>query len=60
MAGGLGGVGVQKVAGALTDAFAGTPQTAYLVMFVVCSVSYLAAWGCIKALVPRARVITDI
>jgi ACS family hexuronate transporter-like MFS transporter len=60
MAGGLGGVAVQKLAGGLTDAFVQTPQTAYLVMFLVCSVSYLVAWCCIKALVPQARVITDI
>lgn len=60
MAGGLGGVVVQKVAGDLTDAFIQTPQTAYLLMFVVCAVSYLAAWGVIKALVPRYKAITDL
>ena len=60
MAGGLGGVGVQKLTGALTDAFARTPQTAYLLMFLVCAASYLVAWAVIKALVPRHRVITDL
>src|ERR1035438_1211063 len=52
MAGGLGGVLVQKLTGALTDAFAATPQTAYVVMFAVCAASYLIAWGVIKILVP--------
>jgi ACS family hexuronate transporter-like MFS transporter len=60
MAGGLGGVVVQKLTGTLTDAFATTPKTAYLLMFVVCSASYLVAWGVIKALVPRHRTITDL
>jgi len=53
MAGGLGGVVVQKVAGYLTDFYASNPQTAYLIMFVLCGVSYLLAWGIIKLLVPR-------
>ena len=60
MAGGVGGVVVQKLAGGLTDAFIKTPQTAYLIMFVVCATSYLIAWGMIKALVPRHRTITDL
>jgi nitrate/nitrite transporter NarK len=60
MAGGLGGVIVQKLAGSLTDTFAADPQRAYLIMFVVCSLSYLVAWSCMKALVPRHRPITDL
>jgi ACS family hexuronate transporter-like MFS transporter len=60
MAGGLGGVLVQKLSGALTDAYARAPETAYLLMFVLCAVSYLAAWGVIKVLVPRHRTITDL
>jgi nitrate/nitrite transporter NarK len=60
MAGGLGGVVVQQLAGGLTDAFKSTPQTAYLVMFVVCALSYLIAWGIMKALVPRHEPITDL
>ncbi len=60
MAGGLGGVFVQKLTGALTDAFAATPQTAYVIMFAVCSTSYLVAWAVIKFLVPRHRTITDL
>jgi len=60
MAGGLGGVVVQQLAGGLTDAYARKPQTAYLVMFIVCALSYLIAWGIMKALVPRHQPITDI
>ncbi len=59
-AGGIGGVVVQKVAGALTDHFKDTPQTAYLIMFVVCALSYLIAWAIMKALVPRHKPITDL
>ncbi|HXF11475.1 MAG TPA: MFS transporter [Desulfuromonadaceae bacterium] len=60
MAGGLGGVLVQQLAGGLTDAFKSTPQTAYMIMFIVCAVSYLLAWAVMKTLVPRHQVITDI
>jgi len=59
-AGGIGGVIVQKLAGYLTDLFKAHPQTAYLVMFVVCALSYLIAWVVMKALVPRHQVITDL
>ena len=60
MAGGLGGVIVQLLAGSLTDTYKSTPQTAYLIMFVVCALSYLIAWGFMKALVPRHKPITDL
>ena len=59
MAGGIGGVMVQLLAGKLTDAFLRTPQTAYLIMFVVCALSYLAAWALMKILVPQHRPILD-
>jgi MFS transporter, ACS family, hexuronate transporter len=57
MAGGIGGVILQKVAGGLTDAFKDTPQTAYLIMFIICGLSYLTAWCLIKMLVPRHEPI---
>ena len=60
MAGGLGGVLVQKLTGALTDAFSATPKVAYVLMFIVCAVSYLIAWAVIKVLVPRHTTITDL
>lgn len=60
MAGGIGGVLVQLMAGKLTDHFAATPQTAYLIMFVFCGLSYLVAWVVMKALVPKYKPITDL
>jgi ACS family hexuronate transporter-like MFS transporter len=60
MAGGIGGVTLQQLAGGLTDAFRQNPQTAYLIMFVVCALSYLSAWTVMKALVPRHQPITDL
>jgi ACS family hexuronate transporter-like MFS transporter len=59
-AGGLGGYIVQKLAGGLTDIYRATPQTAYLIMFVLCGLSYLTAWGLMKLLVPQHRPITDL
>lgn len=58
MAGGIGGVIVQKLAGYVTDTF--KEQHAYMIMFTVCALSYLAAWVIMKALVPRHRPITDL
>ena len=60
MAGGLGGVIVQLIAGTLTDTYKSTPQTAYLIMFVICAGSYLIAWAGMKMLVPRHKPITDL
>jgi MFS transporter, ACS family, hexuronate transporter len=60
LAGGIGGVAIQKLSGTLTDTFAGTPQIAYGFMFAICAASYLVAWGIIKMLVPRHRTITDL
>jgi ACS family hexuronate transporter-like MFS transporter len=60
MAGGLGGVIVQKLAGKLTDAFKENPKHAYLIMFIVCASSYLIAWSVMKVLVPRHKPITDL
>ena len=60
MAGGLGGVIVQLIAGTLTDTYKDTPQTAYLIMFFICALSYLVAWAGMKMLVPRHKPIADI
>jgi ACS family hexuronate transporter-like MFS transporter len=60
MAGGIGGVLIQLLAGRLTDAFQQTPQKAYLIMFCVCAFSYLTAWGMIKTLVPQHQPINDL
>ena len=60
MAGGLGGVIVQLIAGTLTDTYIDKPQTAYLIMFIICAVSYLIAWAGMKLLVPRHQPITVV
>lgn len=59
-AGAIGGSIVQLLAGRLTDFFKQAPQTAYLLMFVVCAFSYLIAWAIMKALIPRHKPITDL
>ena len=68
MAGGLGSMIVQKVAGSLfTHAeeageafsfmgFEGKPA-GYFIMFCFCGVAYLVAWIIMKSLVPRYKVI---
>ncbi len=60
MAGGIGGVLVQQLAGRLTDYYAQTPHTAYAIMFAVCALAYLTAWTLMKLLVPRFKAITDL
>jgi ACS family hexuronate transporter-like MFS transporter len=60
MAGGIGGVIIQMLQGRLRDAFIQTPQTAYLIMFVICALSYLIAWNIMKTLVPSHKPITDL
>jgi ACS family hexuronate transporter-like MFS transporter len=58
--GGLGGVIIQLLKGKLGDHFSQTPQTAYLIMFVICAFSYLIAFAIMKTLVPRHKPITDL
>ncbi len=60
MAGGIGGVIIQQLAGRLGDAFKNTPQTAYFIMFIICASSYLIAWVLMKILVPRHQPITNL
>lgn len=62
MAGGLGGVIVTKVGGALFDHYKklGHIETGYTIMFAFCAVAYLIAWGVMKALVPKYKPITDL
>jgi ACS family hexuronate transporter-like MFS transporter len=57
-AGGLGGVIVQLLSGRFHVLF--PSQTAYLLMFIICALSYLIAWSIMKALVPRHQPITDL
>jgi ACS family hexuronate transporter-like MFS transporter len=60
MAGGIGGLIIQMLQGRLRDTFIQTPQTAYLIMFVLCALSYLIAWSIMKTLVPSHKPITDL
>lgn len=62
MAGGLGGVALSKLGGWLFDYYGalGQIQTGYMIMFSICAVAYLVAWGVMKTLVPRYKEITDL
>jgi MFS transporter, ACS family, hexuronate transporter len=62
MAGGLGGVILTKLGGALFDHYKalGHIETGYTIMFTICSVAYLVAWSVMKALVPKYKPITDL
>jgi ACS family hexuronate transporter-like MFS transporter len=62
MAGGLGGVLVSKLGGALFDYYDGLGhiQTGYTIMFAICAVAYLVAWSVMKTLVPKYSPITDL
>lgn len=60
LAGGVGGVLIQQLAGRLTDFYASTPEKAYTIMFIVCAMSYIVAWCLMKLFVPKFRPITDL
>lgn len=62
MAGGIGGVIVTKVGGALFDHYKalGHIETGYTIMFAFCAVAYLIAWLVMKSLVPKYKPITDL
>lgn len=62
MAGGVGGVIITKVGGALFDHYKklGHIETGYTIMFAFCAVAYLIAWAVMKSLVPRHKQITDL
>ena len=61
MAGGLGGVVVSKIGGALFDHYnkIGNIEKGYTIMFTICALAYVAAWLIMKSLVPRYKPITD-
>jgi ACS family hexuronate transporter-like MFS transporter len=61
MAGGLGGVVMSKLGGALFDHYEGQGhiETGYTIMFTICAVAYLVAWIVMKSLVPKYRPIRD-
>jgi ACS family hexuronate transporter-like MFS transporter len=59
MAGGIGGVIVTKVGGALFDYYKalGHIETGYTIMFAFCALAYLIAWFVMKSLVPKHSII---
>ena len=57
LAGGIGGVIIQRVAGHLTDLYAATPQIAYGIMFTICSLAYIISWIIIRALTHKPAQI---
>ncbi len=62
MAGGIGGVLVTKIGGALFDHYKalGHIETGYTIMFAFCAVAYLIAWVIMKSLVPKYNPIIDL
>lgn len=62
MAGGIGGVLITKVGGALFDYYKaqGNIATGYTYMFAFCAIAYVLAWTIMKSLVPRYKVIQDL
>jgi len=62
MAGGIGGVILTKIGGALFDHYKalGHIETGYSIMFGICAVAYLVAWTFMKTLVPKYKLITDL
>lgn len=59
MAGGLGGVVINKLGGALFDHYKGLGhiETGYTIMFAICAVMYLLAWFIMKTLVPKMKLV---
>jgi len=62
MAGGIGGVALTKLGGWVFDYYKSVNDihTGYMIMFAICALAYLVAWGVMKALVPRHKEITDL
>lgn len=59
MAGGIGGALITKIGGYLFDHYKaiGHIETGYTIMFSFCAIAYLSAWGIMKLLVPKMKVI---
>lgn len=59
MAGGLGGVIMSKLGGALFDHYKalGHIETGYTIMFTICALAYLVAWSVMKSLVPKMKLV---
>lgn len=61
-AGGIGGVLLNKLGGALFDHYeaVGDKATGYAIMFAICATAYLVAWVVMRLLVPTYRPITGL
>lgn len=59
MAGGLGGVLITKLGGALFDHYKalGHIETGYTIMFTICALAYLVAWIIMKLMVPKYKAV---
>ncbi|WP_128546220.1 MFS transporter [Larkinella soli] len=59
MAGGFGGIIISSLAGKLFDHYKGLGhiETGYYIMFIICGVAYLLAWGLMHLLVPKHRMV---
>jgi ACS family hexuronate transporter-like MFS transporter len=59
MAGAVGGIIIMKVTGLLTDHFEKLHNlhTAYYIMFFVCGLAYLTAWGILNVLAPKMKQV---
>jgi MFS transporter, ACS family, hexuronate transporter len=57
MAGGLGGVIIQRLSGILNTTYHSDPKIAYSIMFVVCALAYIIAWIIIKFLTRKPVTI---
>lgn len=57
MAGGIGGVIIQRLSGILNTSYHSHPETAYLIMFIICALSYIIAWAIIKLLTRKSTPI---
>jgi ACS family hexuronate transporter-like MFS transporter len=62
MAGGIGGVLLSKIGGALFDHYKliGNVEKGYTIMFTICALAYVTAWVVMKSLVPKYKLITDL
>ncbi|WP_461451579.1 MFS transporter [Mucilaginibacter sp.] len=57
MAGGLGGVIIQRLSGILNTNYHSHPQTAYMIMFFISAVAYIIAWTIIRILTRKPQQI---
>lgn len=59
MAGAVGGILIARLAGRLFDHYKalGEIETGYYIMFIICGLAYLTAWGVMHLLVPKFKPI---